>query len=467
MAKLTFLGGVSEVTGSCHMLESHLLGKLLLDCGMHQGGDDIERMQRESFAFKPKEIDAVILSHAHLDHSGLLPKLVHEGFTGPIHCTNATKELVAILLKDSQGLYERDIERENLRKKRAGRRELEPAYDADDVEQVLKQCVGHAYHEDFSPASGVRCRFLDAGHILGSAIVQLVIDEDGTSKTLVFSGDLGNSESALMRDPEHPDRADVVLMESTYGDRDHRPMDETIEQLADILHETWQRHGNVLIPSFAVERTQEILFHLGLLYDEGRLDNWQVFLDSPMAIHVTRVYDHWIKWLDQSDIRELNPKHRASLEKFLPRLTLCETVDDSMSINRVNAGAIIIAGSGMCTGGRIRHHIKHRIWVERNSMLFIGYQAHGTLGRILVDGAKRIRLFREQYVVRARIETLGGFSAHAGQRALMAWMGAIDGKQQVALVHGEPQALEELHQKLWQEQQLTTTIPERGDSLVI
>ena len=467
MAKLTFLGGVSEVTGSCHLLESATLGKVLLDCGMHQGGDDIDRMQKESFAFNPRELDAVILSHAHLDHSGLLPKLVHDGFTGPIHCTNATSELLVILLKDSQGLYERDVERENLRLERAGRKELEPAYGPEDVEKALSQCVGHAYHEQFSPASGVSCQFLDAGHILGSAIVSLSIEDGAERKTLVFSGDLGNSESALMRDPECPDHADVVLMESTYGDRNHRPMDDTIEQLADVLHKTWERRGNVLIPSFAVERTQELLFHLGLLYDEGRLDNWQVFLDSPMAIHVTRVYDHWIKLLDQSDIRELNPKSRGSLEKFLPRLTLCESVDDSMSINRVKSGAIIIAGSGMCTGGRIRHHIKHRIWVERNCMIFIGYQARGTLGRILIDGARQIRLFREEYAVRASIETLGGFSAHAGQRALMAWMKGISGKRQVALVHGEPEALEELHGKLWREQQLQTIIPEPGDSLVL
>ena len=467
MTRLTFIGGVSEVTGSCHLLESSAIGKLLLDCGMHQGGDDIKRIKKEAFRFKPGEIDGVILSHAHLDHSGLLPKLVHEGFSGPIHCTSATKELLAILLRDAQGLYERDLERENLRLRRAGRRELKAAYGPEDVDQALEQCVGHAYHEHFSPAPDVQCQFLDAGHILGSAIIQLQVAEGGQTKTLVFSGDLGNSESALMQDPEQPARADVVLMESTYGDRDHRPMKSTIEQLAEILHETWERRGNVLIPSFAVERTQELLFHLGLLYDEGRLDNWQVFLDSPMAIHVTRVYDHWIKLLDQTDIRELKDKHRASLEKFLPRLSLCETVDDSMSINRVNSGAIIIAGSGMCTGGRIRHHIKHRIWVQRNSMLFIGFQARGTLGRIIVDGAKQIRLFREQYAVRAQIETLGGFSAHAGQRALVEWLAGIEGKQRVALVHGEPEASKVLGAKLWQERQIRTTIPAPGDSLVL
>lgn len=465
MTKLTFVGGASEVTGSCHMLESSTFGKVLLDCGMHQGDDDIKRIQKEGFPFKAREINAVVLSHAHLDHSGLLPKLVHEGFAGTIHCTAATKELVAILLKDSQGLYERDLERENLRAQRAGRRQVKPAYTPEDVEQVLKQCEGHAYHESFSPRPGMTCRFLDAGHILGSAIVEVEIGEGGKTRTLVFSGDLGNSESALMRDPEVPARADMVLMESTYGDRDHRPMGNTIKQLTDILHETWQRRGNVLIPSFAVERTQELLFHLGLLYGEGKLDNWQVFLDSPMAIHVTRVYDHWMKLLDQSDIREISEQHRASLEKFLPRLSLCETVDDSMAINRVQSGAIIIAGSGMCTGGRIRHHIKHRIWVERNSMIFIGYQARGTLGRVLVDGAKQIKLFREQYAVRAQIETLGGFSAHAGQRALISWLSAIEAKDRVALVHGEPEALEALHRKLWQDHQIKTTIPERGDSL--
>ena len=467
MTKLTFVGAASEVTGSCHMLESPNFGRILLDCGMHQGDEDVKRIKKESFPFKARDVNDVILSHGHLDHSGLLPKLVHDGFTGTIHCTPATKELLEILLKDSQGLYERDLERDNLRLKRAGKRTKEPAYTLEDVERALGQCEGHAYHEEFSPRPGIKCRFWDAGHILGSSIVELEIEEHGKTRTLVFSGDLGNSESALMRDPEVPKHADVVLMESTYGDRDHGPMADTIKRLEEILHATWQRRGNVLIPSFAVERTQEILFHLGLLYDEGKLDNWQVFLDSPMAIHVTRVYDHWIKLLDQSDIRELSQQHRATLEKFLPRLTLCESVDDSMAINRVNSGAIIIAGSGMCTGGRIRHHIKHRIWVERNSMLFIGYQARGTLGRILVDGAKRIKLFREWYAARAQIETLSGFSAHAGQRALVSWLSGIGGKERVALVHGDPEALEALHRKLWQEHKINTTVPVKGDSLTL
>jgi metallo-beta-lactamase family protein len=466
MATITFCGAAQEVTGSCHLLESPTLGRVLLDCGMHQGGDAVERIQDEHFAFDPGSIDAVLLSHAHLDHSGMLPRLYAEGFAGRIICTGATAELLSVMLHDSVGLYLRDLERTNIRNARRGREALEPVFDMDDVEAVLKLCEGHPYRESVDLGQGARVVFHDAGHILGSSIIEVKLSEQGEEKTLVFSGDLGKPDSVLMNEPAVLQQADVVLMESTYGDREHRTEEDTRDQLRDILRETWRKGGSVMIPSFAVGRTQDILFHLGCLYYQGELDNWEVFLDSPMAIAVTRVYDRWLDMLDGDDVRHLDEVQKTSLEAFLPTLNFTPDTDQSMAINRIKGGAIIIAGSGMCTGGRIRHHFKQRIWDDRNTIIFAGYQARGTLGRILVDGAKQVKLFNEEYVVKTRIETLGGLSAHAGQRQLLDWVGAFKPAPRVFLVHGEPRAQDVLADKLWTEQGLKVEIPGRGESIV-
>ena len=467
MATITFYGAAQEVTGSCHLLEAPGLGRILLDCGMHQGGDAVERIQDEQFAFDPASIDAVVLSHAHLDHSGMLPRLCKEGFSGPIYCTRATADLLEIMLKDSVGLYLRDLERTNLRNSRRGKPLLEPIYTQDDVETVLTLCQGHRYTESIPLGEGGSLCFYDAGHILGSAIVEICLQDKGQEKRLVFSGDLGKADSVLMNVPARPGKADVLLVESTYGDRDHRGEEDTVVQLRDILRETWRAGGSVMIPAFAVGRTQDILFHLGCLYHAGELDHWEVFLDSPMAIAVTRVYDRWLKLLDGDDVRHLSDEHKNSLEKFLPTLNMASSTDESMAINRIKGGAIIIAGSGMCTGGRIRHHFKQRIWDNRNTVVFTGYQARGTLGRILVDGARNIKMFGDDYVVKARIETLGGLSAHAGQRELLEWIDSFQPRPRTVLVHGEAQAQDVLADKLWREQQLKVEIPARGDSIVI
>jgi metallo-beta-lactamase family protein len=467
MATLTFLGAAQEVTGSCHLLETLGGGRVLLDCGMHQGGDAVQRIQDEQFEFDPADIDAVVLSHAHLDHSGLLPKLFHEGFAGPVICTQATAELLDVMLNDSVGLYLRDLERNNIRSARRGRPLMEPAFDMDDVQGVLKLCQGHRYEEDVALGDSVTLRFHDAGHILGSSIIEIKISEKGAHKTLVFSGDLGKRDSALMNEPAKLDKADVLLVESTYGDREHRGEQDSLAQLREVLKETWRRGGSVMIPSFAVGRTQDILFHLGCLHHQGELDNWEVFLDSPMAIAVTRVYDRWLEMLDDDGVRQLSDVHKNSLEKFLPTLNLTQGTEESMAINRIKGGAIIIAGSGMCTGGRIRHHFKQRIWDDRNTLIFTGYQAQGTLGRRLVDGAHSIRMFGEEYVVKARIETLGGLSAHAGQSELVNWVAGFSPPARTVLVHGEPRAQDGLAQRLWRECGLQVEIPSRGQSIVI
>ncbi len=465
MATIKFLGAAQEVTGSCHLLESPALGRVLLDCGMHQGGSAIKRIADERFQFDPEQIDAVVLSHAHIDHSGLLPKLVHDGFSGTIYCTEASAELLDIMLNDSVNLYQRDLDKQNVRRARKGQKPLQPQFVIEDVQQVLKLCRPHPYNETFSVGLQATVSFHDAGHILGSAIVELSIEEKKKRKTLVFSGDLGHKGAVLMNDPSILTAADVVLMEGTYGNRNHRPLDDTVEQLRGILQSTWDRGGNILIPAFAVGRTQELLFYLGQLHREGALDNWQVILDSPMAIAVTKLYDRWLHTLDCQGIKKLSSGDQTLLKNFIPRLHLSVTPEDSMAINTIEKGAIILAGSGMCTGGRIRHHFKQRIWHQRNTVIFVGFQARATLGRMLVDGCKRIKLFGDEYRVQAQIETLGGFSAHAGQRELIDWVSQFRTRPRLMLVHGEPEALDALSQQLWDEKQIAAEVPARGQSI--
>lgn len=465
MATLQFLGAAQEVTGSCYLLKSPVLGSFLLDCGMHQGGSATERISDEQFSFDASQIDGVVLSHAHLDHSGLLPKLVHDGFRGPIYCTKATADLLEILLHDSASLYLRDLEYKNRRLERRGKKLQQPVYDKNDVVKALKLCETESYNRPIVLSDDAQLIFHDAGHILGSSIVDITLVEKKQKKTLVFSGDLGNRDAVLMNDPAVLSKADLVLMEGTYGNRNHREMESTIEQFRSLLQDTWKHGGNIMIPAFAVGRTQELLFYLGRLHHEGMLDNWQVILDSPMAIAVTKIYDRWLHTLDCQEIKPLCSGDQSLLRDFIPRLHLAVSTEESMAINKIKSGAIIIAGSGMCTGGRIRHHFKQRIWDERNTIMFVGFQARGTLGRILVDGVKHIKLFSEEYIVKAKIETLGGFSAHAGQSELIEWVSGFDNNPRIMLVHGEPESLDALSQKLWDEKGIAAEIPSIRQSL--
>ncbi|MBA57340.1 MAG: MBL fold metallo-hydrolase [Pseudomonadales bacterium] len=465
MAKLTFWGAAQEVTGSCHLIETDGV-RILLDCGMHQGGKQAERRNGEPFPFNPRQLDAVVLSHGHLDHSGLLPRLFREGYKGPVFCTEATRNLLAIMLEDAAGIHLRDVEWENRRRKRAGKPEIEPWYTMEDVLHVLEHCVGVPYHETRTINGHVKLYFYDACHIIGSAIVELRIEEKGGSKKLVFSGDLGNPDAVLMKDPEFVTDADVVLMEGTYGDRNHRTLDNTLEELGEALAQANQDKGNVLIPAFAVGRTQEMLFHLGVLYKQGRVPQQKIFLDSPMGIEVTRLYTEYMDLLDPDDLKKVSAKLGDDPKSYLPMLTLTEDTEDSMAINRIKDGVVIIAGSGMCNGGRIRHHLKHNIWRDECHIVFPGFQARGTLGRQIVEGDKHVKIFGQDFVVRAKIHTLGGFSAHAGQSELMEWASHFKQPTRFYLVHGEPDALEVLQQKLQSKLGISAEIPAEGTSIV-
>jgi metallo-beta-lactamase family protein len=396
-----------------------------------------------------------------------LPRLFKAGYKGPVYCTEATRNLLAIMLEDSASLHLRDVEWENRRRKRAGKPEIEPWYDMEDVLHVLEHCRGIPYHETRTINGHVSLYFHDACHIIGSAIVALSITEQGQSKKLVFSGDLGNPDAVLMKDPEFVQEADVVLMEGTYGDRDHRTMDNTLEELGEALRQAHEEGGNVLIPAFAVGRTQEMLFHLGVLYKRGRVPQQKIFLDSPMGIEVTRLYTEYMDLLDPEDLKKLSAKMGDDPKTYLPMLSLTEDTQDSMAINRIKSGAIIIAGSGMCNGGRIRHHLKHNIWRQECHLVFPGFQARGTLGRQIVDGAKHVKMFGQDFVVRAKVHTLGGFSAHAGQTDLLEWASKFKGKPRFYLVHGEAEALQVLQHKLQATQGIAAEVPAEGTCILI
>ena len=464
MAKLTFYGATAGVTGSTYLLETDK-ATVLLDCGLYQGSREEEKANEEPFPFDIHKIDAVVLSHAHLDHSGRLPKLFADGYSGRIYMTYPTSELLEIMLKDAASLQQRDTEWENKRRRRAGKKEIEPLYDIEDVESALSSCDGFPYGARHEIAEGVEVCFRDAGHILGSSIVEIFVTEAGTEKKLVFSGDLGNSYAALLRDPEVVTEADILLLESTYGDRNHRPMDETLAEFENIIMEASENGGNILIPSFAVGRTQEIIFRLGELYQKGKLRHQAVYLDSPMAIAVTEVYHRYQNIYNSEDAAVIQQGRSGSLHTFLPVLHYSTSTEESMALNKIEAGAIIIAGSGMCTGGRIRHHFKHNLWRRNAHVIIVGYQANGTPGRALVDGARTFNIGGEKIAVNASIHTLGGFSAHASQSQLIDWASNFkDPHPELYLIHGEEEAKLTL-QKNFDERGWHAKIPGSGESI--
>jgi metallo-beta-lactamase family protein len=438
--KISFHGADRGVTGSCHLVECRGR-KVLVDCGLYQGGRELDEENTESFGFDAAGIDVLLLTHAHLDHCGRLPLLVKRGFRGEVVTTAATRELARLVMLDAAHLHEEEARRRSAHRARRGDRDsaIEPLYAVVDALGSLDTFGRVArYDSPLEAVPGVRATFLDAGHILGSACVFLELEEEGRRRTVLFSGDLGNARRPLLRDPAPAPRSDVAVMETTYGDRRHKPIEPSVEELYDVIASTYERGGNVVIPTFALERAQEILYFIREGVAAGRLPRLlQVFLDSPMAISATSIFArHPECYAPQT--AEL---FREGRDPFaVPGLHFTRETSESMAINRLRGGAVILAGSGMCTGGRVRHHLKHNLWRRESSVVFVGYAAKRTLARQIVDGAEEVQIFGEPVHVRASVHTINGFSAHADQAELLAWHRQT-GAERTFLVHGEEETM--------------------------
>ena len=458
--KLTFLGAVHEVTGSCTLLEA--CGKhFLIDCGMEQGADIYENCD---LPVSPGDIDAIFLTHAHIDHSGKLPAMVARGFKGAIYATEATRRLCAIMLRDSAHIQEFEAQWRNRKAQRSGEPPYVPLYTMADAEQTLTQFMAYPYNETVEVCPGVSVRFIDAGHLLGSSSVYLEVTEGEEKRSILFSGDLGNKNRPLIRDPQTPPRADYVVVESTYGDRLHGPRPDYVGQLSAILRDTFQRGGNVVIPSFAIGRTQELLYLIRNIKEQGLLGqhgDFTVYVDSPLAVEATRIYSAGLT--DYYDQETLDLLARGIDPICFPGLQLSVTADQSKLINEDRTPKVILSASGMCEAGRIRHHLKHNLWRTDSTVLFVGYQSEGTIGRKLIDGADFVRIFGEEIAVKARIATLDGISGHADRDMLTDWLSKTAAPKRVFVNHGDDEVCDSFAAHVEQTLGYAAVAPFSGD----
>ena len=463
--RVTILGAAGgEVTGSAYLLETPR-ARVLVDAGLFQGGGEAEALNRDHDGLEVAGLDAVVLTHAHLDHTGRLPLLIRKGYRGPVYCTEATGELAQIILKDSAKLQVQDAIRTNRKRERAGEEPIAPLYEPADVEPLADLLRPAALHVRVEVAPGVGVRLFEAGHLLGSTSVQVTVDSGDGERVLVFSGDLGPVDLPILREYESFSRADVVFMESTYGDRDHRPYGATVEEFTGIVDRVSKAGGKILVPTFAVGRGQQILYHLAVLFRSGRVKAFPVILDSPMAVEATRVYLRHPELFDE-DMRGLRARDTDPFDARHFRASI--TADDSRKLNEMEGPCAILAGAGMCTAGRIQHHLKQNLWKRGTHVLIVGYQGRGTLGRRLVEGEKEVFIHGEKIAVRAEIHTLGGFSAHAGQSDLLRWFGTLaPSRPRVFLTHGEDRPRAALAEKIRERFGLESGLPSIGEQVAI
>jgi metallo-beta-lactamase family protein len=464
MVRVTCLGGAGTVTGSSYLVESVQGKKVLVDCGLFQGGRQMDERNWKEWGFDPRQIHTVFLTHAHIDHSGKLPKLVKDGFQGQIITSPPTAELCSIMLLDAAHIQEMDADWQTRRNKRQAHGDVQPLYTTEDAEAALRYLQPVERDRIIEPEAGIKGRLRNAGHILGSSILELWLEENQNSIKIVFSGDLGKKNQLIVRDPHEVFDADYLFLESTYGDRLHRTFEASKAELHEAVQYAVSHKEKVLIPAFAVERTQEILYVLGEFRREGRLPEIPIFVDSPLAIKATRIFRKNKKYYDEEAMAIVDQGY----DPFnMPNLKFTETTEQSMAINKTSGPAIIIAGNGMCTAGRIKHHLKHNLWREGTSLVIVGYQAQGTTGRKIVDGAKHVKIFGENVAVKARVFTIGGFSAHADQKDLLEWVGHFESKPRVFLVHGEPTASQALATKIQEMHGLKVHIPRWKERLIL
>ncbi len=464
MVNLTFRGGAGTVTGSCYLLETDHL-RILVDCGMFQGKRELRTLNYRTPLLPLDTIDYILLTHAHIDHSGLIPRFYNKGFRGQVLATKATADLCKVMLPDSGHIQELEAEWRNRKAKRRGEKPCPPLYTAVDAINCLQCFHPVDYGEDIQLDEQVRVRFLDAGHILGSAVIEIWIKEENREIKIVFSGDLGNTGAAIIRDPVQVTDADYLVIESTYGNRVHEPMADETTKLKEIILQTISNRGNVIIPAFAVGRTQQILYELNGMVESGTLPQVPVFIDSPLAVSATEIFRDARECYDEETLELLRQKDDPF---YFPGLTLVRSADESRALNNFKGGAIIISASGMCDAGRIKHHLKHNLWRPESSVVFIGFQAEGTLGRRLMDGAKKVKILGELINVAANIYSLQGFSAHADQTGLLNWVTGFTGRpRRVFIVHGEGSESRALADFITKETGIPTTIPQFGEEYTI
>ncbi|MFC2010033.1 MBL fold metallo-hydrolase RNA specificity domain-containing protein [Chloroflexota bacterium] len=459
--KLSFLGGAQNVTGSRFLLEANNT-RILVDCGLFQERK-FKYRNWEPFSFDPSSIDAVLLTHAHVDHCGLIPKLVRDGFKGKIYCTAATSDIVQIILLDAAHLQEEDAffkKRRHERENRKGPFPDVPLYNQDDARASFPLFSPVDYEEPVQVGDGIKATFHDAGHVLGSSMIKVTVSQDGESRTILFSGDVGRWDRPMLEDPNVFSNIDYVLVESTYGDRTHDEPKDISENLAEIINSTRKAGGNIIVPSFALQRAQEILYHMNELLIDNKIPHIMVFLDSPMAINITEVFKRHSDLFDK-EMSRLLQKKKSPFD--FPGLKMVQTADESKSLNHIKNTIMIIAGSGMCTGGRIKHHLVTNITRPESTILFVGYQAVGTLGRSIVDGIKKVRILGQRYPVQARIAQIKGFSAHADRDELLRWLTSLKSDpRRVFVVHGESKSVKNFGQFLKRETSWNISMPAYG-----